>query len=146
MLQALKNPGLRDRHWTIISTKVGTAINPEHPLTLNQLKGGQLHKGKNLKTITSISEQASKEMIIEQTLDLLEKEWKVMHFSIGLYKNSEIKVLKGVDEIYIVLEDNILKMQTIRASPYIEAFRDRIMTWEYKLKMIAEVLDEWMRA
>ena len=37
-------------------------------------------------------------------------------------------------------------MQTIKASPFIDAFRDRILNWEYKLKMINEVLDEWMRA
>ena len=85
-------------------------------------------------------------MIIEKTLDSLEKEWRNMQFRITQYRNTHIKILTGVDDIYIVLEDNIMKMQTIKASPFIDAFRERILNWEYKLKMINEILDEWMRA
>lgn len=55
-----------------------------------------------------------------------------LHFqlSAGTY------VIGGVDEIQLVLDDQIVKIQSMHASPFVKAFKDRIIDWETVLQTL----------
>lgn len=43
-----------------------------------------------------------------------------------------------------MLDDHILKAQTMRGSPYVKAFEEEMQQWEEKLISIQDIIDAWL--
>jgi dynein heavy chain len=43
-----------------------------------------------------------------------------------------------------MLDDHILKAQTMRGSPYVKAFEEEMQSWEDKLISMQDILDAWL--
>lgn len=52
--------------------------------------------------------------------------WDVMSFHHNAYRESDVSILSGVDEIQTMLDDQIVKTQTMRGSPFIKPFEAEI--------------------
>ena len=55
-----------------------------------------------------------------------------------------LQVLGACDDIYALLDGQIIKTQSLRGSPYIGPFEERISTWSKTLTRIQEIFDEWL--
>ena len=44
----------------------------------------------------------------------------------------------------MLLDDHILKAQTMRGSPYVKAFEADMVAWEEKLISMQDILDAWL--
>jgi len=55
-----------------------------------------------------------------------------------------VAILSAVDDIQVLLDDHILKAQTMRGSPYVKAFEQEMMAWEEKLISMQDILDAWI--
>ena len=62
----------------------------------------ELHQQENLDILVEISERASKEMTIEQTLDTLEQEWYKKEFSMMMYKG--LWILTKADDVQMQVD------------------------------------------
>lgn len=74
----------------------------------------------------------------------MEREWKPQILEIHSYKETGTFIVKIMDEITQLLDDHIVMTQSMSFSPYKKAFEERIATWEEKLVMTQDVLDEWI--
>lgn len=59
-------------------------------------------------------------------------------------RTTGVNILSSVDDIQVMLDDHILKAQTMRGSPYVKAFEQEMQNWEDKLISMQDILDAWL--
>eukprot|EP00961_Rhodomonas_salina_P027289 369315-Rhodomonas_salina.1 len=143
LIRGLRNPGMRDRHWAKLSSEVGTEIIPDVSITLKYLLEIEINEHEQF--ITTLSEQAAKEYGFEKTLDKMKTEWRDLQFEFSPYKDTGTFTLKGIEETVMLLDDQIVKVQAMRGSPYAKPLETIVVEWSGKLVYMQDVLEEWLK-
>lgn len=139
----LCNPGMRARHWKQMSEIVGYDLTPDSGTTLRKVL--KLNLTPYLEKFEVISAGASKEFSLERAMNAMIAAWDDISFHISLYRDTGVCILSSVDEIQAILDDQIIKTQTMRGSPFIKPFENEIKAWEDRLIRIQETIDEWLK-
>ncbi|ESO89088.1 hypothetical protein LOTGIDRAFT_210054 [Lottia gigantea] len=143
ILQTICNPGIRDRHWDMMSDIVGFNIKPEGDISLSKMLEYGLNK--HLARLEEIGAAAAKEYSLEKALEKMKFEWKDLVFDMIPYRDTGVSILSSVDEIQLLLDDHIVKAQTMRGSPFIKPFEAEMKEWEEKLVLMQDIIDEWLK-
>eukprot|EP00960_Hanusia_phi_P013114 383004-Hanusia_phi.AAC.2 len=145
LVAILCNGGLRSRHWEAFAQVVGFSIKPNERTSLQDMIDKKLEP--HIPKMEEISDSASKEWSLEKNLDKQLSEWKEIEFSMQPYRDTGTSILGGssVDEIQAILDDQIVKTQTMLASPYIKVFIQRAKDWDEFLQTTQEVIDYWLK-
>uniref|UniRef100_A0A8C3YTD1 Dynein axonemal heavy chain 12 n=1 Tax=Catagonus wagneri TaxID=51154 RepID=A0A8C3YTD1_9CETA len=134
---------MRTRHWKQLSEIVGYDLTPDSGTTLRKVL--KLNLTPYLEKFEVISAGASKEFSLEKAMHTMMGTWDDIAFHISLYRDTGICILSSVDEIQALLDDQIIKTQTMRGSPFIKPFEKEIKAWEDRLIRIQETIDEWLK-
>jgi len=144
LITALRNPGLRDRHWTQLSNEIGVELKADGAgLTLKYIL--EMDVQSHVAVVTQISEVAAKEYSFERALDKMKVEWDEYSFELQPYRDSGTYVVRGVDEVVALLDDQIVKVQAMRGSPFVKPLEKQVVDWNNQLVNMQEVLDEWLK-
>lgn len=125
IIQTLGNPGMKERHWEKVSEIVGFPIKVDDDLTLEKIIDYGLDD--YIEKFEAISEAATKENNLEKNLNKMKGEWKDMEFVVLIYRDTGTYILSAVDDIQVLLDDHIVKTQTMKNSPYIKPFQKEIL-------------------
>ncbi|RLN66518.1 hypothetical protein BBP00_00002156 [Phytophthora kernoviae] len=139
LIQDLKSPALRARHWAQLKEEMGKTFDTESTsFTLERVfsLGFHLHA----EFISALSSNAGKELSIEQTLDNIEKRWAGVDVDITEYKGVYYKI-RSADDLFTALEDDQVQLSTMKASPFFGSFDTRILYWEKALSHLSEVIE-----
>ncbi|XP_067444208.1 dynein axonemal heavy chain 1 isoform X2 [Thunnus thynnus] len=142
LIQGLRNPGMRSRHWEMLSERIQMKVKPKANLTFSRCL--ELGLQNHVDDIAQVAEVAGKEYTIEQALEKMEQEWSTVVFDVLPYKETGTYILKSPDEASQLLDDHIVMTQSMSFSPFKKAFEGRINTWESKLRITQDVLEEWL--
>ena len=74
----------------------------------------------------------------------MEEEWTEMNFESVAYKETGTYILRSVDEVEQLLDDQIVRTQAMRGSRFIGPLKPRVEAWEIKLKMLSNIMEEWL--
>ncbi|XP_063786085.1 dynein axonemal heavy chain 3-like [Pseudophryne corroboree] len=143
LVTALCTPGIKTRHWNLMSKKVGFNISPHEGTSLLDVL--QLGLEKYLDDLNQISSQASKEYALEKALNKMRADWEDVCFIFSSYKDGNCHVLAAVDEIQVLLENHRVKTTAMKASLFIAPFEREILAWESNLRHLQEILESWLR-
>lgn len=147
LIEDLKNPAMRDRHWLQIKTEVaGGKKAPQDvfdetsdEFTLAVIIDLKLDTFTEL--IQEVSGAASKELSIEQTLEEIDNAWNSQDLIISPYKDRGHYILKTTEEINQLLDDHQVTLATMKGSRFVKAFEKIVDKWERTLSHIMECLE-----
>ncbi|KAH6567387.1 hypothetical protein BASA60_009078 [Batrachochytrium salamandrivorans] len=142
LILALRNPGMRDRHWDQLSEELNMNLHPDASFTLSDLLNMNLLDKVDL--ISKFCDVAGKEFSIESSLDKMGLEWKTTMLDIISYKDTGTFIMKVSEDITRLIDDHIVMTQGMNFSPYKKPFSERINLWESKLRTVQETLEAWM--
>ncbi|KAG7518207.1 dynein heavy chain 12, axonemal [Solea senegalensis] len=143
LVSILCNPGIRARHWDQMSEIVGYDLTPDSGTTLRKVLKQNL--APYLEEFELISAAASKEFSLEKAMQTMVHVLDGISFHHQPYRETGVSILTAVDEIQTILDDQIVKTQTMRGSPFIKPFEHEIKQWEERLLRIQEAIDEWLK-
>ena len=140
-MQNLATGALKEYHWDELSVAVGFKIEADDELTLEYLlENGILDQMDEVENVATV---AAKEHNLDLALDAMMTEWGALQFELKEHKTSF--VLRGVDEIQALLDDHLVKTQSMMGSPYIANIKGKAKGWEQRLVTLQNLLDEWLR-
>ncbi|OQR93149.1 dynein heavy chain [Achlya hypogyna] len=144
LMHLICTPALCARHWTEIEsiTKLDLQT-PGGEMTLNHMLDAGLHKF--TAQIEDICVGAAKEYSLEQALDKMEREWQGIEFHTKPYRTTGTSILFGTDEMQQLLDDHMVKIQSIRGSRYNKPYLERIGKWEKTLVAVQDITDQWLK-
>ena len=115
---------------------------PDESLTLQYLV--DVNIAQYWPSIEGICVQAAKEYNIEQSLYSMIAEWDEVDLELMAYKSSGTFVLRGVDDVFTLMDDHIVKVDTMLGSRYIKPIIGQCKKWRAKLLYAQNVFDAWL--
>ncbi|KAF5838995.1 dynein heavy chain, N-terminal region 2-domain-containing protein [Dunaliella salina] len=132
MVEELANPALKKRHWDEIFRII------EADIPMNEAGTGYSSFSVRMLLQYSVLDT------LEGILDKMAKDWEGVEFIVLEYKDTGTYIMTGSDEVQALLDDQIVKAQAMRASPFIKPLEERALKWEDLLVSLQDLLDNWL--
>ncbi|CAE8597987.1 unnamed protein product, partial [Polarella glacialis] len=144
LVHSLCNKSLQPRHWDKISLLVGFSIEPDNAFTLGKII--EMEVGKHVPQLQELSESATKEHAIEVALDAMEAEWRPLLLDLEPWRETGTFVIAGscVEEMRGVVDDHLVKTRMMRNSRHVQAWANRLLSWEEWLDSMGQILERWV--
>jgi dynein heavy chain len=136
----LGNPAMQTRHWKTIFEHLEVPLPADMEFNLKDLIAWQIFDNKTV--IQEISAHASGEWALAQSLRKVETSMDEAKFDLS--EHQEAHILSNIDDLYAVLDENKMTLQIMRSSRFIAGVKPDVESWERKLRLVDEVLDEWL--
>ena len=145
MMGQLGHPSLLPRHWESLFKILDEEYNESEEITLMKLGEAGVFEDGKLEMLDEVCAVAGKEYSLQKAMDKMEEEWAEQEFGLKAYKETGTYILASLEEIEGILDDQIVRSQAMRGSRFIKPFEARIIAWEKKLKLLEEILENWLK-
>eukprot|EP00501_MAST-03F_sp_TOSAG23-6_P000060 GSMAST32.ASY1.ANO1.61.1 assembled CDS len=134
---AMRNPGMRERHWKLINEKLSLNLDPTKSVfTLQKLIDlGVVEQEEEKNFNWKISSNSSFQL--EKALLGMKAEWEEVQLLIEPYRDT-------ADVIIALLDEHVTMTQAMSFSSFKGPFEEEIEEWEKTLSNISEMIEEWL--
>lgn len=140
LITALRNPNMRDRHWKRVRDVMQVDFDEtSKKFTLELIINLDFQTFSE--DIQDISNAATIELQIEKVIMNIAAIWKKQGFEM-VHARDGVYRIKSVDECFQLLEEHIVQISAMKATPYVEPFIDIVDYWEKTLSYISETLEK----
>ena len=143
LICAICAKGMKPRHWESVSTVIGYSFQPAENTSLTDMFRMKLDK--HLEALDEIAASSAKEYSLEKALDKMFTEWQPLEYMLKEYRDTGTCIMAGSEDVQALLDDHIVKSQTMQGSPYIKPFAERATAWANKLVLIQDLIDIWLK-
>ena len=126
VIKALCTEGLKEDHIAKMAKRLNMVGTDITKVPVNTLEDPEKH----IDYLEEISDFADKQHKNEMALKAMLDAWEPLEFTPKDWKGSAILDGEAVEQLQATLDDHIIKTQTMRGSPYIEPFKDKLFGWE----------------
>lgn len=145
IIQFLRNPALRTRHWMRIEQIIDRKIFQDDSVTLSLYEKANAFTPELGELIAETSGQASAEQALETLLKKVEMLWKETELSVISHRDAkDIFILAGMDELQLALDESNININTLAASRHVGPIKQRVEEWQRMLELFGNTMDEWM--
>ncbi|KPA85487.1 putative dynein heavy chain [Leptomonas pyrrhocoris] len=141
ILSSLRHHGMKERHWTGLSEKLGMALVPGDTLMVLEDCAPLLA---HHEAVIRYCEVAAKESQIETALKEMRAKWESKSFIIEQYKETGTYILKDTSDVVELLDEHLNLTQQLQFSPFKAYFEEAITDWERSLNLISDTLEQWL--
>ena len=108
LIIALRNPGLKDRHWEEISklTSITLNKNMKKVKLVDLIERGIMEF---VDEISDISDRATRELALENAKHKMETEWEHISFQVVPFKETGTYIIVENQPIWDLLDDHLMK-------------------------------------
>ena len=142
LIMDMRNPAVRPRHWELVMHECGQRFDPtSDEFTLDKVV--ELGLDHYAESISEISNDATKELSVENTLRKIAHTWVDLFLDTGPFKDGreDIIKLRSAEEIFTCLEDQTVTLSTLKASKFFAVFEHTIVSWEKALGLVNDVIE-----
>lgn len=144
IIEYLKNPALQQTHKDQIELLLGAKIFDTDDFTFKKLF--DLHAFNFGDQINTISTQSANEQTLSDMLAKVKSDIDSLQFAVSPFKGIKNSfVLGGFEEIFLVIENSITIISSIRSSHYISQFRKEADDWIRSLRQFNSTLESLER-
>ena len=118
-------------------------IEPNDELNLQILIDSKLPSFREI--IEEVSKRADKQYSIEKKLNEIVEKMKEIKVEPTPFKSSGTYILKSVEENQQIMDDLLNVLMMMKASPYIKAVINKANQIEYKIVLIQDTLEGWIK-
>jgi len=140
---ALRTDGMVDRHWDLLSEKIGKTVRPYEGFTF--AKCMEMNLLENTDSIVDVGEKAGKEYNIECSMKKMKAEWANIELTLKPFKSTGTYVVGGFDDAAAILDEHIVLTSTMQFSPFKFFMLEEIEEWNATLLYVSECIDEWVK-
>jgi dynein heavy chain len=140
LVKELRQPYMRPRHWQALMDATGMRFSsPDDNPQLQLFTIIKLKLYNHQEAVEEITESAAKESKMEDTLLKLEAFWAMCQYTSTMHKPTKVPLLKVEDDDFEQLEGDVLAVQGMLASRFVDYFRKQVDMWQQVLGSIAKV-------
>jgi len=137
LIAELRDDAMRERHWTALKKEIKQEFEVDDKLTLKDVYA--LNLNQQAEAVEEITDQAKQEARMEKTLNKLEEIYSQVEFETQQHKNTDIYMLKMLEDDFEQLEENQVAVNAMFSSRFLSTFEDKCNYWQKSLAGIAEV-------
>jgi len=145
VIEELGNTHLKPRHWKQIFEQCGQEFTDgilAH-MKLATLMAFDVFSYREM--VTEVSGTASGEAALEAGVTEIATAWQDMELPTKAYGDSKnVYILDALEDITTLLEDHQVKLQSMMGSRFIQGVRSEVESWDKRLAVLSETLDEWL--
>lgn len=138
LLESLRSPAIRTRHWKLISARLSRQITES--ITVQGVIDLGLDQHSDF--VAEVIRNAQGEYSLHQYLETLDVTWNQLELEFMPYNDKQL--LKGWDVIMATISDHLNFLGTMQTSPFFNTFREKANQWTSTLNQLLVLLDQWI--
>ncbi|CAD2220773.1 dynein heavy chain, axonemal [Angomonas deanei] len=139
IIDDLRTPAIRPRHWEMLKVQLDTAFNLEDEDSFNLQRLMDVHVERHAEFISNLATAAREELKIETGLEKIKDFWEEATFIIEPHQGYH--KIASVDDINTALAEHLAMLSSMKMSRFADSFRPKVLQWEQTLSIVVDTID-----